>query len=869
MKTSAEIRQAFLDYFAGKGHQVVDSSSLVPHDDPTLLFVNAGMVQFKDVFIGRDKRSYTKATSSQRCVRAGGKHNDLENVGYTARHHTFFEMLGNFSFGDYFKREAIHYAWEFLTQTLALPPDKLWITVYTEDDEAADIWINEIGVDPQRLSRCGEKDNFWSMGDTGPCGPCTEIFFDHGEEIWGGPPGTPEEDGDRYIEIWNLVFMQYDRDADGNLTPLPKPSVDTGMGLERLAAVMQNVHSNYEIDLFQHLIAAAADATGVDDIEAKSLRVIADHIRSTSFLIVDGVLPSNEGRGYVLRRIIRRAIRHGYQLGQKQPFFYMLVNALDDVMGEAYPELRRAKSQVKKILKVEELRFAETLEQGMKILDEEIAELDNAIIPGEVVFRLYDTYGFPADLTADIARERDLEVDMAGFETAMEQQRERARAASNFAADQSFQVALEGHTSFTGYEQLQQQSNVTALYKEGESVDRLGTGEPGIVILDNTPFYAESGGQVGDRGILVAEQDGVFLVADTRKQGGDVFGHIGHIESGELHVGDSVDAHVNRELRIATELNHSATHLMHAALRQILGDHVQQKGSLVNAERLRFDFSHFEPLTRAQLQRVEQLVNAQIRANNPAQTQVMSLDDAKASGAMALFGEKYADDVRVLRLGDFSVELCGGTHVNAAGDIGLFRITNETGIASGVRRIEAVTGARAVELIEEEQSQILDLADMLKTGRDDLTSRVAQLLNGNRELEKELEKLKSQLAVTAGSDLASQAVEIAGVKVLAAKLDGADAKSLRNTLDQLKNKLGTAVILLIAVNGDKVTLIAGVTRDITGRFKAGDLVKAAAEKVGGKGGGRPDMAQAGGSNPEGVPQALQLVETWVADKAAQ
>ncbi|MEN8214568.1 MAG: alanine--tRNA ligase [Pseudomonadota bacterium] len=866
MKSSAEIRQAFLDFFAGKGHQVVESSSLVPHDDPTLLFVNAGMVQFKDVFIGRDKRSYTRATSSQRCVRAGGKHNDLENVGYTARHHTFFEMLGNFSFGDYFKREAIQYAWEFLTQTLALPPEKLWITVFTDDDEAADIWINEIGVDPQRFSRCGEKDNFWSMGDTGPCGPCTEIFYDHGEEIWGGPPGSPEEDGDRYIEIWNLVFMQYDRDAEGNLTPLPKPSVDTGMGLERLAAVMQGVHSNYEIDLFTQLIAAAADATGVDDLDAKSLHVIADHIRSTAFLVVDGVVPSNEGRGYVLRRIIRRAIRHGYQLGQKQPFFYTLVDALDDAMGDAYPELRKAKSQVKKILQVEEQRFAETLEQGMKILDEEIAELGDATIPGEVVFRLYDTYGFPADLTADIARERDLGVDMAGFETAMEKQRERARAASHFSADQGFQVALEGHTTFTGYEELQRQGRVEGLYKEGESVDSLGAGEAGIVIIDATPFYAESGGQVGDRGMLVAEQGGVFVVADTCKQGGDVYGHIGHIESGELHVGDSVDAHVNLELRQATELNHSATHLMHAALRRILGDHVQQKGSLVNAERLRFDFSHFEPVSPEQLQQIEQLVNAQIRANDPASTEIMSLDAAKASGAMALFGEKYADDVRVLRLGDFSVELCGGTHVNAAGDIGLFKITNETGIAAGVRRIEAVTGARAVELIEAEQSRMQELADMLKSSREDLVPRVSQLLGLNRELERELEKLKSQLAVSAGTDLASQAVEIDGVKVLAAKLEGADAKSLRHTLDQLKNKLGTAVILLVAVNGDKVSLVAGVTKDITGRFRAGDLVKAAAEKVDGRGGGRPDMAQAGGNNPAGVPQALQLVEAWVASQ---
>jgi alanyl-tRNA synthetase len=869
MKTSAEIRQAFLDFFAARGHQVVESSSLVPQNDPTLLFVNAGMVQFKDVFIGREKRPYSRAVSSQRCVRAGGKHNDLENVGYTARHHTFFEMLGNFSFGDYFKREAIAYAWEFLTQALALPPQKLWITVFEDDDEAADIWIKEIGIDPQRFSRCGEKDNFWSMGDTGPCGPCTEIFYDHGEEVWGGPPGTPEEDGDRYIEIWNLVFMQYDRDASGRLTPLPKPSVDTGMGLERLAAVMQHVHSNYDIDLFRRLIVAAADATGTTDLEAQSLRVIADHIRSSAFLIVDGVLPSNEGRGYVLRRIIRRAIRHGYQLEQKQPFFYSLVDALDEVMGDAYPELRSSREQVKKILQNEELRFAETLEQGMRILDEEIAQLHTDTIPGEVVFRLYDTYGFPADLTADIARERDLRVDMAGFETAMEQQRERARAASNFAADQGFQVALEGHTEFTGYELLQQQSRVVALYREGEAIERLGEGEAGIVILDVTPFYAESGGQVGDRGILLAQPGGVFIVADTRKQGGDVFGHVGHVEKGELRVGGSVEAHVNQELRRATELNHSATHLLHAALRQVLGEHVQQKGSLVDAERLRFDFSHFEPVTRAQLQRIEQLVNAQIRANHPAETALMSLDAARASGAMALFGEKYADEVRVLRLGDFSVELCGGTHVRAAGDIGLFRITGESGIAAGVRRIEAVTGGRAVELVEAEGQQLLDLAEMLKTGKEGVATRVEQLLGVNRELERELEKLKSQLAASAGSDLAAQAVEVAGIKVLAAKLEGADPKSLRTTMDQLKSKLGTAVILLAAVSDDKVSLVAGVTKDITDRFKAGELIKDAASMVDGKGGGRPDMAQAGGSNPAGVPQALQLVKQWVAQQAAE
>ena len=876
MKTSAEIRQAFLDFFEQRGHRVVESSPLVPGNDPTLLFTNAGMVQFKDVFTGREKRAYNRAVTSQRCVRAGGKHNDLENVGYTARHHTFFEMLGNFSFGDYFKEDAIRYAWQFLTDTLGLPKEKLWVTVYKDDDEAADIWLKQVGVDPSRFTRIGDKeggkryesDNFWSMGDTGPCGPCTEIFFDHGEDVWGGPPGTPEEDGDRYIEIWNLVFMQYNRDADGTMTPLPKPSVDTGMGLERLAAVLQHVHSNYEIDLFQHLIKAAAEATGATDPESKSLRVIADHIRSAAFLIVDGIMPSNEGRGYVLRRIIRRAIRHGYQLGQKQPFMYRLVGALDEVMGDAYPELRKSRAQVEKVLRVEEERFAETIEQGMKILDEEIAALDGDTIPGEVVFRLYDTYGFPFDLTADIARERELKVDSQGFDEAMEAQRERARAASQFGADQSFQVTLEGETCFTGYDHLEDEGSVQAIYVDGEAVEAIEPGQQAIVILDRTPFYAESGGQVGDRGLLVSHGGGVFAVRDTRKQGGDVFGHVGALESGKLAVGDSVDARVNKALRQATVLNHSATHLMHAALRHVLGDHVQQKGSLVDAERLRFDFSHFEPVSKEQLLEIEQLVNNQIRANNPAETKVMPLEQAKESGAMALFGEKYADDVRVLRLGDFSVELCGGTHVRAAGDIGLFKILSETGIASGVRRIEAVTGEKALALVEAEEQQLQSVAGLLKAGKDDITVKLEQLLAKHRELEKELEKLKAKQAASAGSDLASQVVEINGVKVLAAELPGADVKTLRDTMDQLKSKLGSAVILLGTRSDDKVNLAAGVTKDLTGRFKAGDLVKLAAEKVDGRGGGRPDMAQAGGNNPAGLPDALGVLESWIAGQAS-
>ena len=875
MKSSAEIRQAFLDYFEGKGHTIVPSSSLVPANDPTLLFTNAGMVQFKDVFLGKEKRPYTRAASAQRCVRAGGKHNDLENVGYTARHHTFFEMLGNFSFGDYFKREAIEYAWEFLTVTMGLPAERLWVTVYREDDEAAQIWLEEIGVDPARFTRIGDKpggkryesDNFWSMGDTGPCGPCSEIFYDHGPEVAGGPPGTPEEDGDRYIEIWNLVFMQYNRDSEGKMTPLPKPSVDTGMGLERLAAVMQGVHSNYEIDLFQGLIQAAAEATGTTDLESKSLRVIADHIRSSAFLIVDGVTPSNEGRGYVLRRIIRRAIRHGYQLGQKEPFFHTLVDPLIEQMGDAYPELPKARETVIRVLRLEEERFAETIEQGMRILEEAIEGLEGDTLPGELVFRLYDTYGFPADLTADIARERGLHIDEVGFEREMNAQRERARAASQFGVQQQAQVAVEGDTDFTGYERLVDEATIIGLFRDGESVDSLREGEEGMVVLDKTPFYAESGGQVGDRGVIsVLGGEARFQVEDTRKQGGAVFGHLGRLEAGELHVGDAVLAQVDEANRRAIALNHSATHLMHAALRQVLGEHVQQKGSLVEAERLRFDFSHFEPLTREQLHAIERLVNEQIRNNLVVETRIMALEDAKQAGAMALFGEKYDEQVRVLRMGDFSTELCGGTHVKATGDIGFFKIVGEGGIASGVRRIEAVTGELAVEWAQEAEDRLQKIAALLKSGIDDIDEKVAGLVEKSRGQEKEIERLKAKLASAAGSDLASQAVEIGDTRVLAASLEGADMKTLRDTLDQLKNKLGSAVIVLAAANDGKVSLVAGVTKDRTDRVRAGDLVKMVAEQVGGKGGGRPDMAQAGGNQPENLSRALASVEPWVRER---
>ncbi|SDX21840.1 alanyl-tRNA synthetase [Thiocapsa roseopersicina] len=862
IRTSAELRASFLDYFAQRDHEPVPSSPLVPGNDPTLLFTNAGMVQFKEVFLGRERRAYNRAVSSQRCVRAGGKHNDLENVGYTARHHTFFEMLGNFSFGDYFKREAIEYAWDYLTRVLALPPERLWITVYTEDDEAADIWLKEIGADDSRFSRCGAKDNFWSMGETGPCGPCSEIFYDHGPEIPGGPPGSPEEDGDRYVEIWNLVFMQYNRDAEGNLTPLPRPSVDTGMGLERLAAVMQGVHSNYEIDLFVRLIEAAARFTGCADRENKSLRVIADHIRSAAFLITDGVTPGNEGRGYVLRRIMRRAIRHGYQLGCTTPFFHRLVSPLVAEMGAAYPELVAAREHVERIILLEEERFAETLEHGMRLLDEAIAGLSDARIPGETVFKLYDTYGFPTDLTADIARERGLTLDMDGFEQAMAQQRERARAASQFGGAAALEIDVQGETEFCGYERLQEEATVVAIYSADGSRDQLAAGEEGLVVLDLTPFYAESGGQVGDRGWLVGE-GGRFDVLDAQKKGEGAVCHLGRVAEGVLSVGDRVDARVDGERRRATALNHSATHLLHAALRQVLGEHVQQKGSLVGPERLRFDFSHYEAVSREQLLEIERMVNREVRENHLVETRIMSLDDAKASGAMALFGEKYSEQVRVLRMGDFSTELCGGTHVKAVGDIGLVKIIGENGIASGVRRIEAVTGANALDWIEADEDRLIRLAGLLKGGRDDVDQRVVALLERSRRLEKELEQLKAKLASSAGQDLASQAVLIDGIKVLAARLEGADSKALRVTLDQLKDKLGSAVVVLATEGDGKVSLIAGVTKDLTDRLKAGDLIREVAEKVGGKGGGRPDMAQAGGNDPAGLPAALALVDGWV------
>jgi len=865
----AEIRQKFLNYFKERDHEVVASSSLVPGNDPTLLFTNAGMVQFKDVFLGQDKRPYRRATSSQRCVRAGGKHNDLENVGYTARHHTFFEMLGNFSFGDYFKKHAIHYAWEFLTVVMNLPPEKLWVTVYEDDDEAANVWLKDIKVDPKRFSRIGDKkggkkyesDNFWAMGDTGPCGPCTEIFYDHGPDVPGGPPGTPEEDGDRYIEIWNLVFMQYDRMPNGELNRLPKPSVDTGMGLERLAAVMQKVHSNYEIDLFENLIKFTAKLANEQDIENKSLRVIADHIRSCAFLITDGVIPSNEGRGYVLRRIIRRAIRHGHKLGLRDPFFFKLVKPLVDEMGDAFPELAESQASVEKVLKQEEQRFAETLDQGMSILDETIASLKGKTIPGSTVFKLYDTYGFPVDLTADIARERNLALDMDGFEQEMESQRERARKAGKFEASYHDKLDIQGATSFTGYDHVESQAKVQYLFKDGKSVNELASNDEGIVILDKTPFYAESGGQVGDQGVIESA-DFKFEVMDTQKQQ-DIFKHIGKVVSGSIRTGDKAYARVNSSERRDIAYNHSATHLMHAALRQILGEHVQQKGSLVDADRLRFDFSHFEPVSPKQIGEIESLVNDKIRANFAVETQLMKQDEAMAAGAMALFGEKYGDVVRVLSMGDFSIELCGGTHVNRTGDIGLFKIISETGVAAGVRRIEAVSGREAFNWIQKQQAQLHQLASLVKGSEENINDKVKQLLESNRQLEKQLEQLKSKMASSQGSDLAGQATEINGIKVLAARLDGVDGKSLRDTVDQLKNKLGSAAIVLAAVNDDKISLVAGVTQDQIQKIKAGDLVNVVAQQVGGKGGGRPDMAMAGGNNPAALDAALAGVPDWV------
>lgn len=875
IKTSAELRQAFLDFFIEQGHEIVPSSSLVPGNDPTLLFTNAGMVQFKDVFLGQDKRNYVRATSSQRCVRAGGKHNDLENVGYTARHHTFFEMLGNFSFGDYFKRDAINYAWTFLTEVLQLPKEKLWVTIYDTDDEAADIWLNEVGINKDCFTRIGDKkggkknesDNFWSMGDTGPCGPCTEIFYDHGEDIAGGPPGTPEEDGDRYIEIWNLVFMQYDRDKEGNLNPLPKPSVDTGMGLERLAAIMQDGHSNYDIDLFQNLIAATAKETNCVDKENNSLKVIADHIRSCSFLIVDGVLPSNEGRGYVLRRIIRRALRHGHNLGQKDAFFYKLVKPLVKEMGAAYPELKEAQTKVEKALHQEEERFAETLEKGLAILEQAIGDMKGKVIPGDVVFKLYDTYGFPADLTNDIARERNLTLDMDGFEKSMEEQRERARAASTFGGHYDDALEIEGETDFTGYEHLEGQSKVKAIYVDGKEVDSIEKNQTAMLVLEQTPFYAESGGQMGDSGLLTCGKT-EFEVIDTQKQGAAVFGHYGEVLQGTLKAGDTVNTQVNSERRQAIVANHSATHLLHAALRTVLGEHVTQKGSQVQAERLRFDFSQSEPVTTEQLKDVEYLVNQHIRLNHHVDTSIMTTDEAKASGAMALFGEKYGDEVRVLRMSEFSVELCGGTHVSHTGDIGLFKIISESGVAAGVRRIEAVTAEHALDWADKGESQLAEIAAMLKGNREDVSTRVSQLMDKNRSLEKELAQLKGKLASSQGSDLSSQAVDVNGIKVLAANLEGADVKTLRDTLDQLKNKLGTSAIVLAAVNGNKISLVAGVSKDAIDKVKAGDLVNSVASQVGGKGGGRPDMAQAGGDQPENLSAALKSVAKWVQGQTA-
>jgi len=866
---SNQLRSLFLEYFEQQGHTIVASSSLVPGNDQTLLFTNAGMVQFKDVFLGKEKRSYVRAASSQRCVRAGGKHNDLENVGYTARHHTFFEMLGNFSFGDYFKRDAILFAWELVTDQgwLGIDPKRLMVTVYKTDDEAFKVWTRDVGLSADRVVRIGDKpgggsDNFWQMGETGPCGPCSEIFYDHGPGITGGPPGTADSEGDRWVEIWNLVFMQFDRSAEGVLTPLPKPSVDTGMGLERIAAVMQGVHSNYEIDLFRDLIKAAAELAGTSDLGSSSLCVIADHIRACSFLIVDGVLPSNEGRGYVLRRIIRRAIRHGYQLGIREPFFYKLVAALDRVMGAAYPELSKGRQHVERVLEQEELRFAETLAIGMGLLEEAIRNARGKTIAGEAVFKLYDTYGFPVDLTADMARERGLSIDETGFEKAMQAQRERARAASKFGVDLRSGVSVEGRTDFSGYDELRDQGKVVDLIKGSDKVDRLKAGDEGQVILDRTPFYAEAGGQVGDQGQITAA--GVrFEVLDTQKVG-NAHTHIGKLLQGEIKVGDVLTAEVNGERRRATVLNHTATHLLHAALRKLLGTHVTQKGSLVAPDRLRFDFSHYQAVTPQELNEIERLVNAQIRENAPAEIDVMPFDRAVAAGAMALFGEKYESDVRVLRVGDFSMELCGGTHVKRAGDIGFFKIVGESGIAAGVRRIEALTGEGAVAWTESSDALLRDVGGLVRAGREDLKDKVEQLIERSKRLEKEVQQLKGRLASGQGGDLSSAAREINGVKVLATRVDGADARALRDAVDQLKNKLKSAVIVLASVEAtDKVLLVAGVTQDQTDRIKAGELIGSVAQQVGGRGGGRADMAQAGGTNPAALDAALASVESWV------
>ncbi|MCP5150491.1 MAG: alanine--tRNA ligase [Ectothiorhodospiraceae bacterium] len=861
---SHEIRSAFLEYFRERGHEVVPSSPLVPGNDPTLLFTNAGMVQFKDVFLGTDRRPYDRAVTAQRCVRAGGKHNDLENVGYTARHHTFFEMLGNFSFGDYFKREAIHFCWELITKRFGLPPERLWVTIYEDDDEAADIWLKEIGVDPDRFTRCGEASNFWSMGDTGPCGPCSEVFYDHGPEVEGGPPGSPDEDGDRYIELWNLVFMQFNRAADGTMTPLPKPSVDTGMGLERIAAVLQGVHSNYETDLFRALIEAAASVTGATDLGDKSLRVIADHIRACAFLICDGVMPSNEGRGYVLRRIARRAIRHGHRLGVKGTFFHRLVEPLEREMGAAYPELVARRAVVERVLEQEELRFAETLDQGMRILEDSIADLADDQIPGETVFRLYDTYGFPTDLTADVARERGLRVDMDGFERAMDAQRQRAREAGKFFAAERDGIDVDCESRFVGYDALEAEAEVVAIIRNGESVERLEPEDEGMVVLDATPFYAESGGQVGDRGILTVNGSR-FEVTDAQKLGAGI-AHVGTQTEGALAVGARVQARVDVARRRATARNHSATHLLHAALRAVLGDHVQQKGSLVAPDRLRFDFSHYQPVAAEELRRIEHLVNTWVLDNAEAVTRVMPLAAARASGAVALFGEKYDDPVRVLSIGEVSTELCGGTHVRRSGDVGLFKLVSETGISAGVRRVEAVTGVGALDWLEAMNDRYGRAAQLLRVERELLPERVEQLLARSRELERDLERLKSRLAASQGDDLIAQAVEIDGLKLLAAKVDGVDARGLRETVDQLKSKLGSAAVVLACVDGEKVNVVAGVTKDLTARLAAGPLVNFVAQQVGGRGGGRPDMAQAGGTQPEKIDQAIRSVPNWVREQ---
>ncbi|EHS5996661.1 alanine--tRNA ligase [Escherichia coli] len=872
-KSTAEIRQAFLDFFHSKGHQVVASSSLVPHNDPTLLFTNAGMNQFKDVFLGLDKRNYSRATTSQRCVRAGGKHNDLENVGYTARHHTFFEMLGNFSFGDYFKHDAIQFAWELLTSEkwFALPKERLWVTVYESDDEAYEIWEKEVGIPRERIIRIGDNkgapyasDNFWQMGDTGPCGPCTEIFYDHGDHIWGGPPGSPEEDGDRYIEIWNIVFMQFNRQADGTMEPLPKPSVDTGMGLERIAAVLQHVNSNYDIDLFRTLIQAVAKITGATDLSNKSLRVIADHIRSCAFLIADGVMPSNENRGYVLRRIIRRAVRHGNMLGAKETFFYKLVGPLIDVMGSAGEDLKRQQAQVEQVLKTEEEQFARTLERGLALLDEELAKLSGDTLDGETAFRLYDTYGFPVDLTADVCRERNIKVDEAGFEAAMEEQRRRAREASGFGADYNAMIRVDSASEFKGYDHLELNGKVTALFVDGKAVDAINAGQEAVVVLDQTPFYAESGGQVGDKGELKGANFS-FAVEDTQKYG-QAIGHIGKLAAGSLKVGDAVQADVDEARRARIRLNHSATHLMHAALRQVLGTHVSQKGSLVNDKVLRFDFSHNEAMKPEEIRAVEDLVNAQIRRNLPIETNIMDLEAAKAKGAMALFGEKYDERVRVLSMGDFSTELCGGTHASRTGDIGLFRIISESGTAAGVRRIEAVTGEGAIATVHADSERLSEVAHLLKGDSNNLADKVRSVLERTRQLEKELQQLKEQAAAQESANLSSKAIDVNGVKLLVSELSGVEPKMLRTMVDDLKNQLGSTIIVLATVAEGKVSLIAGVSKDVTDRVKAGELIGMVAQQVGGKGGGRPDMAQAGGTDAAALPAALASVKGWVSAK---